>query len=160
MLGGGRYSVNIEDSVIVSEGAIKRGLFNLTTYKTYKAEAKDDIYALSEEQFCIPDKSKCIGMRQIEYSNLNENGLIKEGTEVNGGDVIIGKMTPIVNKKISNKKNGIMYKDTSIQLKHNENGIVDKVQLTVNSDGYQLAKVRIKKNCVPEMADKVSSRSG
>ena len=95
-----------------------------------------------------------------KYKNLNQNGLIKEETIVKGDDVIIGKMTPIDNKKISSKKIGIMYKDTSIQLKHNESGIVDKVQMTLNPDGYKLAKVRIRSHCVPEMADKVSSRSG
>ena len=150
----------MEDSVIVNRGAIERGLFHTTFYRTYKSEEKKDMSALAEEKFCIPDKEKCIGLRKGSYLNLNKKtGLIKEETKVAGNDVIIGKMTPIINKSFSSKKN-LKYKDTSTQLRHNEDGIVDKVKLTYNNEGYKLAKVRIRSIRIPEIADKICSRHG
>ena len=150
---------NQEDSVIVNRGAIERGLFHITFYRSYKTEEKNDMSALAKEKFCIPDKDKCIGLRQGTYKNLNKNGLIKEGSVVKGGDVIIGKMTPDIKKQYSSKKD-FKYKDTSIQLRHNEEGIVDKVKLSYNSDGYRLAKVKVRSIRIPEIADKVCSRHG
>lgn len=150
---------NQEDSVIVNRGAIERGLFHTTFYRTYKSEEKKDMSALAEEKFCIPDKDKCIGIRQGSYINLRKNGLIKEESKVKGNDVIIGKMTPIIGKSFSSKKN-LKYKDTSVQLRHNEDGIVDKVQLTYNNEGYRLAKIRVRSTRIPEIADKMCSRHG
>lgn len=150
---------NIEDSVIVNRGAIERGLFHTTFYRTYKTEEKKDMSALAEERFCVPDKDKCIGIRQGSYNNLDKNGIIKPETKVVGNDIIIGKMTPIINKSFSSKKN-LKYKDTSVQLRHNEDGIVDRVELTHNNDGYRLAKVKIRSTRIPEIADKMCSRHG
>ena len=150
---------NMEDSVIINRGAIERGMFHSTSYRTYKTEEKKDMSALAEEKFCIPDKDKCIGIRQGSYHNLDSNGLIKPETIVKGGDIIIGKMTPDIKKSYSSKKN-LKYKDTSIQLRHNEAGIVDKVLMTNNAEGYRLAKVRIRKVRRPIIADKVCSRHG
>ena len=115
--------------------------------------------ALAEEKFCIPDKEKCVGIRQGAYHNLGPDGLIKEESKVDGGDVIIGKMTPIIKKSYSSKKN-MKYKDTSVQLRHNEDGIVDKVKMTYTSEGYRLAKIKIRSTRIPEIADKMCSRHG
>lgn len=150
---------NIEDSVVINRGAIERGLFHSTFYRTYKTDEKKDLTALAEEKFCIPDKTRCIGLRQGSYTNLDTTGLIKEGSVVKGNDVIIGKMTPITKQAYSNKKN-LKYKDTSVQVRHNEEGIVDKVVMTHNSDGYRLAKVKVRSIRIPEIADKLSSRHG
>jgi DNA-directed RNA polymerase II subunit RPB2 len=150
---------NQEDSVIFNRGAIERGLFHITFYRSYKTEEKKDMSALAEEKFCIPDKSKCIGIRQGSYINLNPDGMIREGSVVKGGDIIIGKMTPDIKKQYSSKKN-LKYKDTSIQLRHNEEGIIDKVEVTYNADGYKLAKVKVRSIRIPEIADKVCSRHG
>jgi DNA-directed RNA polymerase II subunit RPB2 len=151
---------NLEDSVIVNRGAIERGLFTSTFYRTYKSEENTDISAIAEEKFCIPDKNKCIGIRLGSYNNLDPaTGIIRVNTEVKGNDVIIGKMTPIINKTYSKKKD-LKYKDTSIQLRHNEDGIIDKVELTHNVDGYKLAKVKVRSIRIPQIADKVASRHG
>ena len=150
---------NMEDSVIVNRGSIERGLFHSTSYRTYKTEEKRDMTALSEEKFCIPDKNVCLGLRNGSYSKLNKNGLPIINSKVDGNDIIIGKMTPIINKRFSKKKD-ITYKDTSVQLRHNEDGYVDKVEMTHNQDGYRLVKVKVRSHRVPEMADKMASRHG
>jgi len=151
---------NIEDSIIVNRGAIERGMFHVTSYKTYRAEEKKDMSALAKELFCVPEKDKCIGIRMGSYDNLDPTtGLVKVGSKVKENDIIIGKMTPIMGKTYESKKN-LKYKDTSIQLKQNEAGIVDKVLMTENADEHRLAKIRIRTMKVPEIADKFSSRFG
>lgn len=153
---------NQEDSVIVNRGAIERGLFNITFYRTYKVEENKDnnSSSLAQEEFCIPDRDKCIGIRKSSYKHLNKNGLIKLESKVHGGDVIIGKVTPITDKHFSTSKKNIKYKDTSVELRHNEDGIVDKVSLEYNNDGYRIANVKVRSTRSLEMADKMSSRHG
>lgn len=146
---------NMEDSVIVNRGAIERGVFNITFYRTYKTEEKKDMTSLAQEKFCIPDRDKCIGIRKSSYEHLDTNGLIKLESKVKGNDVIIGKITPITDKQLSTSKKDIKYKDTSIQLRHNEDGIVDKVSLDHNNDGYRIASVKIRSSRSLEMADKM-----
>lgn len=151
---------NQEDSVIVNQGSIDRGLFNITMYRTYKSEEKKDMTSLAQEKFCIPERDKCIGIRKGSYKNLDNNGLIHKETVVKGNDIIIGKITPIINKQISNTKKKMKYKDTSVQLRHNEDGIVDNVLLDYNVDGYRIAKVKVRSTRSLEIADKMSSRHG
>jgi hypothetical protein len=150
---------NQEDSLIMNQSSIDRGLFNSTFYRTYRTEERKNLSTMAEEKFCRPDKSECSGLRHGSYDNLNENGLVKIGTVVSGDDVIIGKKTPIMNIPSRSKKN-VSYKDNSISLRSNESGIVDRVILTTNTDGYRLAKVRVRSHRIPQVGDKFSSRHG
>jgi DNA-directed RNA polymerase II subunit RPB2 len=149
----------MEDSVILNKSAVERGLFHSSYYRTYKLEEKRDMSAVAKECFCNPSlkKEQCIGIRKGSYANLNKDGIVKVGSIVKGNDVIIGKMTPIISKQYASKKN-LTYKDTSVQLKHNEGGIVDRVQITHNSNGYKLAKVSVRSTRIPSIADKFASR--
>jgi len=150
---------NQEDSLIMNQSSIDRGLFNSTFFRTYRTEERKNLSTMAEEKFCRPDKTECSGLRHGSYDNLDKDGLVKVGTQVNGDDVIIGKKTPIMNIPSRSKKN-LSYKDNSISLRSNESGIVDRVILTTNSDGYRLAKIRIRSNRIPEVGDKFSSRHG
>jgi DNA-directed RNA polymerase II subunit RPB2 len=107
---------NQEDSIILNKGAIERGLFHSTFYRTYKDEEKKNMSAMAEEKFCIPDKELCVRTKYGSLEHLNTNGIVKVGTHVKGNDIIIGKMTPIINKQFSSKKNP-KYKDTSVSLR-------------------------------------------
>lgn len=150
---------NQEDSLIMNQSAIDRGLFNSTFYRTYKAEERKNMSAMAEEKFCNPDKNNCIGIKHGSYHNLDDNGIIKVGTYVKGNDIIIGKITPVITQPFNNKKK-FTYKDTSISLRSNEEGIVDSIVLTTNQDGYKFTKVRVRSIRIPEIGDKFSSRHG
>jgi DNA-directed RNA polymerase II subunit RPB2 len=55
-----------------------------------------------------------------------------------------------------------VYRDTSVALKPNESGFVDKILndstcININADGYTFAKVRIRSDRIPMIGDKFSS---
>ena len=107
---------NQEDSVLINESAIQRGLFLSAHLKTYKEEEKKNQNSGDEEKFCIPNEHTTVNYKLANYSKLGSNGIIKENTRVTANDVIIGKVIPY--KKNKNKEH--IYKDNSIILKSNE----------------------------------------
>ena len=146
---------NQEDSILINKSAVDRGLFLSAHYKTFKEEEKKNQNSGDEEKFCIPNKNNTINYKLADYSKLNPNGIIKENTYVNVNDAIIGKVIP--HKK---KAKEISFKDNSIILKNNENGLVTKVYTGRNGDGYNFCKVQIKNERYPTIGDKFSSRMG
>ncbi len=139
---------NQEDSVIINQSAIDRGLFRSYVYKTITISEKK-INNSSKEQIEIPKldirfKSNC-------YSKLDKDGIIKVGQKIEIGDVIIGKVL------YTNKNDIETQKDISICIKAGETGIVDKVFIT-NTDGYKLIKIKIRSLRIPEVGDKFASR--
>jgi DNA-directed RNA polymerase II subunit RPB2 len=113
-----------------------------------------------EEFFCKPDPAVTRNIKPHNYAKVGQNGFVEENTFVEGGDVIIGKCMP--------QKQGhtVTHKDTSVALKSNERGVVDRNCYgnrhftNVTGDGYTFAKVRLRQERVPSIGDKVSSRHG
>ena len=113
-----------------------------------------------EEFFCKPDPAVTRNIKPHNYAKVGQNGFVEENTVVEGGDVIIGKCMP--------QKQGhtVTHKDTSVALKSNERGVVDRNCYgnrhftNVTGDGYTFAKVRLRQERVPTIGDKVSSRHG
>ena len=141
---------NQEDSIIINKSAIDKGLFRSYVYKTINTIEKK-INNSSYEKICVPD----VNIRHSAncYTKLDDDGLIKLGTKVVTGDVIIGKTLHI------SKNNEIVEKDCSIIIKQGESGIIDKVITTTTIDGYKLIKVKIRSLRIPEVGDKLASRA-
>lgn len=132
---------NQEDSVIINQGAIDRGLFRAYVKRTISTETKS--FSSFEEIICIPeDKYKL----NRDYSKLDERGIIRVGSKVLKGDVIIGKISKTKHAEFSK------IEDKSVIAKANEEGIVDKVE--VHSS---IVKVSISQLKIPEIGDKVCS---
>lgn len=154
--------VNQEDSLIFNQSAIDRGLFTSMYYRTYKDSEKKNQASLEEERFCKPVKYnangtlRTAGTKSSSYDLLDENGFVKIGSHVKGGDVIIGKVVPLKNTSESGPK----FKDASTTVAENSSGVVDWVYVNRDSDGYQFAKVRIRSERIPNVGDKFSSRFG
>ncbi|GAX85667.1 hypothetical protein CEUSTIGMA_g13082.t1 [Chlamydomonas eustigma] len=150
---------NQEDSVIVNRSAVDRGLFASTFYRTFR-EQNDKNHSTGEEEFfCKPDPLTTRNMRlQNCYDKLASNGFAPENTYVGAGDVIIGKCMPQKQGHVINNK------DTSVALRSNERGVVDRVSTrhftNVNGDGYAFAKVRLRQERLPSIGDKVSCYTG
>lgn len=151
---------NQEDSLVMNKSAIDRGLFHSFYYKTYKEQNHKNHSTGEEEIFCKPDVKSTIKMKPYNYDKLESDGFVKENTYVKSGDVLIGKAMPQKNGDVT------MYKDTSIVLKNNEQGFVDRnccndrYFMNVNGDGYNFAKVRLRSHRTPMIGDKFSSRMG
>ena len=144
---------NQEDSVLISRGAIERGLFNSTYYRTYKEEENKNQLTGEEDIFCKPDTNQTLFPKNSNYDKLSKSGFIPENTYVDGNDIIIGKIIPT-------KHNIYKYKDTSISMKNNDSGYIDKNYIDTNGNGFKFCKVRIRNTKIPEIGDKFSSRHG
>lgn len=145
---------NQEDSVIINKGALDRGLFTSTFYRSYKDEIKKNQLTGDEDVFCKPDVDKLLYPKPCDYSQLDEDGFVPVNTRVDSKTIIIGKVTPV--KGSADYK----YRDGSVHVKANERGYIDKNYVSVNSDGHMSAKVRIRNPKKPQIGDKFSSRHG
>ena len=148
---------NQEDSVIMNQSAIDRGLFSATIYHTYKDEDKK-IHG-DEEIRCKPDKSKTKGMSFANYNKLNSKGIIAENSLVENKDIIIGKVIPIKENRSDHTK-VIKYLDQSKTFRTKEECYIDKNYIQKNGDGYTFCKTRIRTYRKPSIGDKFSSRHG
>eukprot|EP01095_Lingulamoeba_sp_RSL-Kostka_P010576 TRINITY_DN3844_c1_g1_i1.p1 TRINITY_DN3844_c1_g1~~TRINITY_DN3844_c1_g1_i1.p1 ORF type:complete len:1167 (-),score=408.30 TRINITY_DN3844_c1_g1_i1:82-3582(-) len=151
---------NQEDSIIMNQSAIDRGLFRSVFYRTYRdSEAKQNND--SDEAFEKPDKTITTHMRLANYEKLEDDGFIAPGTKVVGNDIIIGKTSALVQKESNDEISGpYVRKDESTPLRASESGVIDKVMVTTNSDHGNFIKVRVRSVRVPHIGDKFSSRHG
>lgn len=148
---------NQEDSAIMNQSAIDRGLFRSFLYRTYSGQEEMARPGVNEE-FCKPDRRTCVKMGNYNYSKLDQDGLVFPGTEVVGDDVLIGKVTPILDLEKSTKENPFyLKKDSSTIMKRSESGVVDTVVVT-NKDGYKFTKVKVRSTRIPQVGDKFASR--
>ena len=81
---------NQEDSLILNQSAINRGLFRSLYYLCYndqeKASSVGTIGSLTAEKFEKPLFDSCRGMKHGEYGKLDDDGLVQPGTRVSGDD--------------------------------------------------------------------------
>ncbi|MEZ5072544.1 MAG: DNA-directed RNA polymerase subunit beta [Bacteroidales bacterium] len=79
---------NFEDAIVVSERLVREDVFTSIHVDEYLLEVRDTKRGLEELTSDIPNVS------EEATKNLDENGLIRIGAEVNPGDILIGKITP------------------------------------------------------------------
>lgn len=148
---------NQEDSVLVNQGAIDRGMFSATIYHTEKDEDKK--INGDEEIRCRPDSSKTKGMKFGNYEKINQRGIMPANTLIENRDIIMGKVIPIKDNRNDPTKI-IKYEDVSRAYHTSEECYVDKSYIDSNGEGYCFCKVRVRAFRKPVIGDKVSSRMG
>jgi DNA-directed RNA polymerase II subunit RPB2 len=141
---------NQEDSIILNQGSMDRGLFVSTYYRKYLDEERKNHHELQEEKFEKPGKN--VIQPKDNYEALDSNGFAKIGTKVMGGQVIIGKLIPIKGGRDSIQK----YKDASTTMKFGDFGYVDDIKWDINGDGYKFCKVKIRNIREPTIGDKLA----
>ena len=146
---------NQEDSIIINQSAVDRGLFVSTFFRTYKDQESKSQLSGEDEQFRKPDFNNTKNIKLGNYDKLNSNGFVDINTKLEENDIIIGKVIPI-NKKNKEK----LYKDSSTSIRSNETGFIDNIITSKNGDGYTFCKLRTRSIRVPTIGDKLSSRHG
>jgi DNA-directed RNA polymerase II subunit RPB2 len=149
---------NQEDSLLINQGSIDRGMALVTVYHTEKDEDKQKING-DEEIRCKPDASKTKGMKFGNYNKVNSKGVIPENSLVENGDIIISKVTPIKENRNDHTK-VIKFEDQSRKFKTTEETYIDKNYIDRNGEGYNFAKIRLRTIRKPVIGDKFSSRHG
>jgi DNA-directed RNA polymerase II subunit RPB2 len=143
---------NQEDSIIVCQSAIDAGLFVATSYKTITdQEVKHNTYVC--EKIELPDTT--VRKKHLNYNLLDHMGVVKKGSHIQKGDVIIGKITT---RSPKNEKTTIS--DSSTYIKKGDEGIVDRIIYTTTSDGYKIVKIVVRCRKIPEVGDKLASNNG
>lgn len=152
---------NQEDSVIMNQSSIDRGLFRSLFFRSYSDQEKK-VGLNYTEVFEKPFHQSTLRMKHGTYDKLDEDGIVAPGVRVSGEDIIIGKTAPIdqENQDLGTRTTVHQRRDISTPLRSTENGIIDSVILTVNADNVKYVKVRVRTTKVPQIGDKFASRHG
>lgn len=118
--------------------------------------------ALQMEEFEKPTRESTLRLKHGTYEKLEADGLVGLGERVAGEDIIIGKTAPIPpdSEELGQRNKNHTKRDVSTPLKSTENGIVDQVLITTNSEGLKFVKVRVRSTRIPQIGDKFASRHG
>jgi len=146
---------NVEDAILINEGAIQRGIFRTTYYSMYEArEESSKVSGMVNSRFANIEKNNVVKIKPgYDYSLLDDHGMIKENTPLNDKIVLIGKIT-------SDMENKDRFVDDSVKPKKGQLGFVDKSFITQGEEGFNIAKVRIREERIPAIGDKMASRAG
>jgi DNA-directed RNA polymerase beta subunit len=136
---------NVEDSIIISQGAIDRGLYDGSKFTFEKTELEQ------REEFGNPDATVTQNIKSGSYAKLRD-GIISVGSTVEKGDVLIGKY--IKNPKTADHDMTMI--DRSIVYKSKEKAIVHNVIVDRNEEDERFAKVALRKIRPVAIGDKFS----
>jgi DNA-directed RNA polymerase II subunit RPB2 len=142
---------NQEDGIIMNADALARGQFRSLNYRSYEAFEGDEEntkYRIGNPREIPPWTDV---NNRLDYSKLDEQGIVKEGSYVDQNTVIVGRY--ILGERGT-------FKDASVTPQVWTRGRVEKVVVMVNNMGFRLVKVRIVQDRVPELGDKYSNRHG
>lgn len=144
---------NQDDAIILNRTSVERGLFHSLALRSYEVyEEKDEI---SKVEYRIANPKNVRNWTDVQpgldYSMLDEEGIIKEGT-------VIGEKTVLVGRYMYDPKTKQAPKDASLTNKVFTGGRVDKVVVIHQPNGYRLVKIRILELRIPELGDKFATR--
>ena len=147
------HGYNQDDGIVFNADSFQRGMFRNINYRSYETFEEKDIQAKTESMIANPLRvPQWTDLRPgLDYTKLDERGIIKVGELVDENTVLVGKYIQDKSGKI---------KDSSLTPQVWTSGRVESVVITVNNLGKLLVKVRITQDRTPELGDKFSTRHG
>ena len=149
-------SYNVEDAILINEGALQRGIFRTTYFTTYETKEENEMKGGEQHTksiLNIENDKTVMGLKPgYDYSQLDEFGIIREGTVINEKTVLIGSASST--SEMEHKVDG------SKTTKKGQLGVVDKAYITEGEEGSRIAKVRVREVRIPNLGDKFASRAG
>ena len=164
------YGQNYEDAIVISERLVKKGTFTSVYINEFIVDVRDTKLGPEQTTHDIPN------VGEIKLKNLDEEGIVRVGAQVEKGDILVGKITPKGEAQLSPEERLLRsifgdkardVKDTSLRLKGSEKGrvvdvkIFDRSKGEINESGIikriyiQVAELRNIK-----VGDKLSGRHG
>ncbi|WP_052664407.1 DNA-directed RNA polymerase subunit beta [Nitriliruptor alkaliphilus] len=161
---------NFEDAIILSERLVREDVLTSIHIGQLEVDARETKLGPEEITRDIPNVSEEV------LANLDEEGIIRIGAEVQPGDILVGKVTPKGETELTPEERLLRaifgekareVRDTSLKVPHGDRGIVIGVQRFSRADGDELPPgvndmVRIfiaKKSKISE-GDKLAGRHG
>jgi len=143
------HGMNQEDSVCFNQRSVDNGLFSVLKFDSYYGEEKENQF--SKIFFTIPTKDNCEKFSG-NSSKLDENGIIKLGSLVEDGDILIGMISEKVveNKEKKRVNCSIVHKGDPVRISCRQMG------KTVQ--GYTYCYIQTVELRKPENGDKFSSK--
>ena len=161
---------NYEDAIILNEKLVKDDVYTSIHIEDYQIECRDT--KLGPEEFTrdIPNVS------EEARKNLDENGIIRIGTEVKDDDILVGKVTPKGMAELTSEEKLLHaifgektreVRDTSLRVPHGGEGIVHDVKIFTKEDTDELpagvskiVRVYIAQKRKIRVGDKMAGRHG
>ena len=161
---------NYEDAVVLNERLVKDDVYTSLHIEHYDIDCRDTKLGPEEITRDIPNVS------EEARKNLDANGIVRIGTEVNEGDILVGKVTPKGMQELTSEEKLLHaifgektreVRDTSLRVAHGADGIVHdiKVYTKENSDELpagvsKIIRVYIIQKRKIQVGDKMSGRHG
>ncbi|MEE0970533.1 MAG: DNA-directed RNA polymerase subunit beta, partial [Clostridia bacterium] len=132
---------NYEDAVLLNERLVRDDVYTSLHIEEYSHEARDTKLGPEEITREIPN------VGEDALKDLNADGIIKKGTEVRAGDILVGKITPKGETELTAEERLLRaifgekareVRDTSLRVPHGESGIVVDVKVFSRENGDDL----------------------
>ena len=161
---------NFEDAVIMNERLVKEDVYTSLHIEDYEIQCRDTKLGPEEITRDIPN------VGEDARKNLDENGIIRIGTEVKEGDILVGKVTPKGMADLTSEEKLLHaifgektreVRNTSLTVPHGGDGIVHDVKVYTKADNEDMpsgvskvVRVYIIQKRKIQVGDKMSGRHG
>ena len=161
---------NYEDAVILNEKLVKEDAYTTVHIEDYEMPCRETKLGPEEITRDIPNVS------EEARKNLDANGIVRIGTEVKEGDILVGKVTPKGMAELTSEEKLLHaifgektreVRDTSLRVPHGGEGIVHDVKIFTRKDSDELSagvsklvRVYIVQKRKIQVGDKMAGRHG
>ncbi|MBI2641171.1 DNA-directed RNA polymerase subunit beta [Candidatus Roizmanbacteria bacterium] len=118
-----------EDGFVISERLVKEDVLTSITSEEFISDLVDTKLGPEELTRDIPN------VREEVLQNLDKDGLVIVGTEIQGGDILVGKVAPKGEKELTAEERllraifGEKAKDTSLRMPYGKRGVVVNLEV-------------------------------